>query len=171
MKKTLAIILTIGLLGSFVVAYASPNEAMPVEKLYSLEIDKNAVISTTERSDVKNKAAIQEKLNRLVKEGMMTVQISTSPTFENGSASGEIKVVNSKDNKHPQVIEIILKDTQEVIYKSESIKVGDTLDSIKLDKNLSAGQYAALAQLSYVDENTDKVIGTTYVNITIMIKN
>ena len=59
---------------------------------------------------------IAEKLNEKVAEGMINISMNTAPYFENGTAEGNVMIVNEAINNYPQQVEFIRNDTQEVIY-------------------------------------------------------
>ena len=58
---------------------------------------------------------IAEKLNEKVAEGMINISMNTAPYFENGTAEGNVMIVNEDINLYPQQVEFIRNDTQEVI--------------------------------------------------------
>ena len=61
---------------------------------------------------------IAEKLNRKVEEGMINISMNTAPYFENGTADGNLVIVNESINNYPQKVQIIRNDTGEQIYES-----------------------------------------------------
>ena len=90
---------------------------------------------------------------------MINISMNTSPSFENGSAAGNLMIVNEGINRYPQVVEIIRNDTNEQIYKSGAIPVGSKIESAKLNTVLSAGTYECTALFYNVDSNTGSYLG------------
>ena len=54
---------------------------------------------------------IAEKLNEKVEEGMINISMNTAPYFENGTAEGNVMIVNESINNYPQQVEFIRNDT------------------------------------------------------------
>ena len=88
---------------------------------------------------------IAEKLNEKVAEGMINISMNTAPYFENGTAEGNVMIVNEDINLYPQQVEFIRNDTQEVIYQSKAIPVGSKIERAALDVELPAGTYECTA--------------------------
>lgn len=177
--KIMAAILAMGILTNTGVAYAITTnntqetsnaihtEVAQNKRMFDLTLDQNAKqggIQTETKED------IQARLNQQVRDSMITVQLITSPIFQNGESFGKVSIYNSEENKHSQVVEITLKESKEIIYCSGKISVGEHLEKIKLDKVLSSGQYQAIATFSNIEEVTNSVLGKTAVEITITIE-
>ena len=114
---------------------------------------------------------IAEKLNEKVAEGMINISMNTAPYFENGTAEGNVMIVNEAINNYPQQVEFIRNDTQEVIYKSKAIPVGSKIERAALDMELPAGTYECTAMFHNLDPETGDIIGTAGAIIKITIKN
>ena len=114
---------------------------------------------------------IAEKLNEKVAEGMINISMNTAPYFENGTAEGNVMIVNEDINLYPQQVEFIRNDTQEVIYQSKAIPVGSKIERAALDVELPAGTYECTAMFHNLDPETGDIIGTAGAIITITIKN
>ena len=114
---------------------------------------------------------IAEKLNEKVAEGMINISMNTAPYFENGTAEGNVMIVNENINLYPQQVEFIRNDTQEVIYQSKAIPVGSKIERAALDVELPAGTYECTAMFHNLDPETGDIIGTAGAIITITIKN
>ena len=110
-----------------------------------------------------------EKLNEKVAEGMINISMNTAPYFENGTADGNIVIVNESINNYPQKVQIIRNDTGEQIYESGAIAVGSKIERAKLDVALPAGTYECTAYFHNLDPETGEIIGTAgaIINITI----
>ena len=114
---------------------------------------------------------IEAALNNKVAEGMINISANTAPVFEDGTAEGNLMLVNEGINNYPQMVQIVRNDTGEEIYKSGAIAVGSKIERAKLDVDLSAGTYECTAYFHNLDPETGDIIGTAGAIITITIKN
>ena len=133
-----------------------------------LEMDENAEQGGLVYRD---KDEIQKELNQKVEEGMINISMNTSPIFADGTAEGNLLIVNSEANNYPQIVYIIRKDTGDEIYRSKGIAVGSKIECAKLSVNLPAGVYDCVAYFSNVDPNTGSILGTAGAEITITVQN
>ena len=113
---------------------------------------------------------IEENLNHQLEEGLINISMNTSPIFENGKAKGNLMIVNEPINRHPQKVEIIRNDTQEIIYTSGAIPVGSKIEAAALDAELEAGSYDCTALFHSLDD-AGNIIGSAGALISITIKN
>lgn len=113
---------------------------------------------------------IAERLNQKVEEGMINISMNTAPYFENGTAEGNVMIVNEDINLYPQQVEFIRNDTQEVIYQSKAIPVGSKIERAALDVELPAGTYECTAMFHNLDPVSGEIIGTAGAIITITIQ-
>ena len=88
---------------------------------------------------------IAERLNQKVEEGMINISMNTAPYFENGTAEGNLMLVNESINNYPQKVQIVRNDTGEQIYESGAIAVGSKVERARLDLCAEA----AWQELSY----------------------
>ena len=114
---------------------------------------------------------IAEKLNEKVAEGMINISMNTAPYFENGTAEGNLMLVNESINLYPQKVQIVRNDTGEQIYESGAIAIGSKIERAKLDVVLPAGTYECTAYFHNLDPETGDIIGTAGAIINITIKN
>ena len=114
---------------------------------------------------------IAERLNQKVEEGMINISMNTAPYFENGTAEGNLMLVNESINNYPQKVQIVRNDTGEQIYESGAIAVGSKIERAKLDVVLPAGTYECTAYFHNLDPETGEIIGTAGAIINITIKN
>ena len=114
---------------------------------------------------------IAKKLNAKVAEGMINISMNTAPYFEDGTADGNLMIVNESINNYPQKVQIIRNDTGEQIYESGAIAVGSKIERAKLDAALPAGTYECTAYFHNLDPETGEIIGTAGAIINITIKN
>ena len=113
---------------------------------------------------------IAEKLNEKVEEGMINISMNTAPYFENGTAEGNLMLVNESINNYPQMVQIVRNDTGEQIYESGAIAVGSKIERAKLDVDLPAGTYECTAYFHNLDPESGAIIGTAGAIITITIQ-
>lgn len=118
----------------------------------------------------KSKDEIQAELNQKVEEGMINISMNTAPVFESGAAKGDLFIVNSERNNYPQVVYIVLKDTQEEVYRSGAIPVGSKIEYAPLDVDLEPGVYDCVAYFNNVDVDTGAYLGTAGVEIQITVQ-
>lgn len=131
-----------------------------------LEWDVNAEVGGLEK---RSEEEIKAELNEKVKDGMINIIMNTNPIFEDGKSAGNLMIVNSERNLHPQVVYIVLKDTEEEIYRSGAIAVGSKIENAKLDVDLDAGTYECVAYFNNVDMETGNFLGTAGAEITITV--
>ena len=114
---------------------------------------------------------IAEKLNEKVAEGMINISMNTAPYFEDGTAEGNVMIVNEAINNYPQQVEFIRNDTGEQIFQSKAIPVGSKIERAALDVELPAGTYECTAMFHNLDPVSGEIIGTAGAIINITIKN
>ena len=112
---------------------------------------------------------IEAALNEKVQEGMINISMNTSPNFREGTAEGNLMIVNEGINRYPQVVEITRNDTNEMIYKSGAIPVGSKIEHAKLSVDLPAGTYDCTAMFYNVDPNTGSYLGCAGAIISITV--
>lgn len=101
---------------------------------------------------------------------MINISMHTSPVFEDGKAKGDLMIVNSERNNYPQVVYIVLKDTQEEIYRSGAIPVGSKIEYAPLDVDLDPGVYDCVAYFNNVDVESGAYLGTAGAEIQITVQ-
>ena len=114
---------------------------------------------------------IAKKLNEKVAEGMINISMNTAPYFENGTAEGNVMIVNEAINNYPQQVEFIRNDSGEQIFQSKAIPVGSKIERAALDVALPAGTYECTAMFHNLDPISGEIIGTAGAIITITVKN
>ena len=113
---------------------------------------------------------IQAELNKKVAQGMINISMNTSPVFENGTAKGNLLIVNSERNNYPQIVYIVRKDTGEEIYRSGGIPVGSKIERAALAVDLPAGTYECVAYFNSITPDTGAILGTAGAEITITVQ-
>ena len=128
----------------------------PVETGPGIVYDDGAVEGGWNEADTDK---IIASLNAKVEEGMINISMNTSPNFREGTAEGNLMIVNEGINRYPQVVEISRNDTGEMIYKSGAIPVGSKIEHAKLSVDLPAGTYDCTAMFYNVDPDTVSYLG------------
>ena len=114
---------------------------------------------------------IEAALNSKVAEGMINISMNTAPYFEDGTAEGNLMLVNESINLYPQKVQIVRNDTGEQIYESGAIAIGSKIERARLDVDLPAGTYECTAYFHNLDPESGAIIGTAGAIINITIKN
>ena len=144
----------------------SDNPANPADR--GLVYDSEAVSGGWDEADIEK---IKEGLNEKVQAGMINISMNTAPKFENGSAEGNLMIVNETINNYPQIVIITRNDTGETIYESDGIAVGSKIEKAKLDVVLPAGTYECTAMFHNVDPETGDSLGCAGAEIEITVLN
>ncbi len=122
----------------------------------SLQLDDNATMGVLPGIDMaERQAQLQEQLD----EGMIAFSINTSPVFATGGSEGNLMLENPANNAKLLVVEILLNDTQELIYQSKAIPTGAYIENARLDKVLEPGEYQATAYFKAYREDDHSFIG------------
>jgi hypothetical protein len=99
-----------------------------------------------------------EEMRRMVEEhnpdAQFTVSMTTTWRFETAlTPSRTAEVDNLATNSRTVYFDVILRDTNQLVYSSPYMPLGSTLDNFALDVNLAAGVYDAIARFSLVDDD------------------
>lgn len=118
-----------------------------------------------------NVEKVKQQLQEPVEDGYYKTKMTVDWTFEDGeSVSTDAYVANSTDNTRKVYFDVNLADTQELVYSSPYLPVGTELKEIKLDKDLSAGDYDCVLTYHLVNDD-DEEITTLSVTVTLHILN
>lgn len=167
-KKILLIILAFFVLAGVIYAILNRGGQEGSDNIFDTTIDSNAEKGgIAMRSDEE----IQEDLKRKLEESMMNISMNLSPVFHDGKSQGNLNIVNEEINNFMQVIEIYLKDTDELIYTSGGIPVGNKIEKAKLDVNLHKGVYDCVAYFNAVNAETGEFVGKAGAELKITIRN
>lgn len=103
-----------------------------------------------------NYKQISEEMEDQVQEGYFETYMNTDWTFPDGTSESTNAILgNSPNNKKPIRCEVLLADTEEVIYSTDVLPVGAELPPFKLDVDLDAGTYDAVCMVYLLDEEDD----------------
>lgn len=114
---------------------------------------------------------IQAELNRVVEEGMFNISIASSIVFESPTGKGEARIENIEANHYHMQVDLILDETQEVIYSSKLIQPGYSIQHIKLNQKLEPGVYEATAIFSAITQQEQALFGQAAAQVTLYIPN
>lgn len=122
-----------------------------------------------------NYKQIMQDMDDKVQEGYFETYMNTEWTFPDGTSETTNAILgNSPNNKKPIRCEVMLEDTQEVLFRTEAIPVGAELPPFKLDVDLDAGTYNAVCNIYLLNEEEDGTY-TDYsnagFNVTITVEN
>lgn len=132
------------------------------------------IIQTTQPSkpmivDENNADDIMESLQKDSVDTMFNCRMSYQWTFDNGSAeSKNAYVANTDYNHYPIYFEVLLDDTQEIVYTSSIIPVGSEVNGLTLDKDLAAGNYPATVNYHLINNDNQEVSSVGF-SITIQV--
>lgn len=134
---------------------------------------KNTEISNPTDAAATDSKTMQPSASAVAIENIRNYTITMNMTwnFADGeSKSSNACVENCTQNKTPVRFEVCLSDTDEVIYHSPVLAVGERIQNMKLDKNLAAGTYDCIITYTLLDENNHD-ISYVSVNMTVVINN
>lgn len=117
----------------------------------------------------KSNEEIEAALNEVVEEGTVCISINMNPVFSSGKAEGTLKIENGPMNLYNQRVVITLAETGEEIYHSGLMPVDSHIQTDKLDVELEAGEYDAIATFHAYDVETDAEIGAAIAQIRISV--
>lgn len=87
------------------------------------------------------------------------------------TASEDAYVENSKVNNNPIKFDVYIADTNQVIYTSPVLQVGQGLKRIKLDAELEKGKYKCICKYSILDNDEKTVVKEASFEVNIVINN
>lgn len=129
------------------------------------------------RNVVVNKENVETVIEKMEEEAVTDLptyyeaKMNSTWYFEDGaSPSTNAYVENVETNTNDVYFDVILSDTQEVIYESPVLPRGSYLQEIALDTNLSAGTYDCVIIYHLIDEN-QKSLSTVRFKLVIVVEN
>lgn len=119
--------------------------------------------------DRDNADEVMTEMSDKVDEGMFECKMTTTWTFDDAaSVSPNAYVANVETNRYAIYFDVYQDETNELLYSSPILPVGTELQDIKLDKELSAGEYGAVVMYTLIDEAEEEV-STAGFHITIYV--
>jgi hypothetical protein len=119
-----------------------------------------------------NLADVEADIREKVEKGMFATHMNTVWTFPDGKSPSDDAVMgNSGANSYPFWFEVTVDG--ETVFTSDLLPVGTQIKEIVLDKDLDAGEYAAVLSIHMVDDtnNNEPIESNMGFNITLFIQN
>lgn len=157
-KRTILIIILIALL--ILLLASSCNRNIDTENRIPLTVDKNS-------QDIETDNNKQERLNQSADDSMINISMNTYISVNKNTKEANLLITNKNNNKHPQFIEIFDKNGT-LIYKSDLIPVGKTINTAKLQKLPETKREVCTAIFNAVNTDTSEVFGKVGVKITLV---
>lgn len=132
---------------------------------FGVETDANA----NDDFQKKSQDEIIADLNEKVQAGYINISMNLTPVFETGTSEGNLMIVNEDINNYPQVVQIYLRDSGELLYESKLIPVGTKIDTGKLLVDLDKGEYPCVAYFHNVDSETGYSLGKAGAELVIKV--
>jgi len=159
-----AAVIIIVLLGVIIFMIGAKSDGNGISA--TMESEKRPMVVLDENAE----EIAEQILNQTEPEGVpLNYQVTMNSTweFENGEAeSRNAYVANSKNNETAVYFDVIRNDTQDTIYQSPVIPIGQELSSITLDEDLEAGNYECTLIYHLIDDEQNTL---TTVNMWLMI--
>lgn len=111
---------------------------------------------------------IQDELNRIVEEGMFRISIASAIVGEENGKM-EMRIENNAANRYLMRVSIVLDETGEEVYTTDTIDPGYHIMEDALDKPLPAGQYPATAIFTALYPDTGAIVGTAGAQVTLYV--
>lgn len=167
--KGLIIGLAIGLVVAIIAIVAVLNLGKGNTTETEPETNKKAVVTADNVEEVVEEM-IQAEDTRDIPQSY-TVQQNSEWHFPDGNSnSTDAYVENVSYNETPVYFDVILDDTNEVVYSSPIIALGASVSGFKLDKPLSKGTYPCTLEYHLVDDNQE-TLTTVLIGATLIIEN
>ncbi len=113
---------------------------------------------------------ILKMLNEKVEEGSFQININSELSFEDGTAKGDMRILNSPNNHYLLVVEMYLKEDNKRIYKSGAIEPGYYIEQDTLDVKLEKGDYPVNIHFKNYDVKSEQFVGEAVAENVIHIK-
>lgn len=165
-RRVISVLILIIIIGILLLTLYSCNSNVKEKVNQTLNIETNAGEIQDKTQD---KDEIQKKLNEQVAENSICISMNTNLVFQDGTAEGEMDILNDETNRYLMVVEIVRKDTNETIYKTDAIPVGKEIVNDKLDTVLPKGQYKCVAYFNAYDANTFTFMGKAGAEVTVTV--
>lgn len=118
----------------------------------------------------KTEEEMQAESEREIATGMFNISIASDIEFENASSDGYAYIENVPNNPYNMQVVITEDETGDVLYESGIITPNHYIESIRLAKQLSAGEHSATATFTAVDPETGEEAGQAAAALHLNIK-
>jgi hypothetical protein len=102
-----------------------------------------------------------------VEDGSYHVSMNTNWTFQNDGSDAFVE--NSADNTRTIYFDVLLADTEELLYSSPYIPVGESIQNFALEATLDKGSYNGIVAYHLVDD-THTEVSSLSVRVTFEVK-
>lgn len=126
----------------------------------SLKMDTHLVLD-------ENDLISDQELQQRIDDATMNLRFSDVIVIENGK-EGVCDIANSGANNKDMFVSLWLIDTEEEIYRSGVIPIGNKIQQLELNRSLERGNYRGLLVYNQLKEN--KVVGQVNVEVTLDVK-
>ncbi|MBQ3545295.1 MAG: hypothetical protein IJA34_09960 [Lachnospiraceae bacterium] len=170
-RNVVPIILVIFLLisiGIIIILLTKDDDSKNNESTTIIETDKSGGRGTVVTEDNVSEILESQKDSGTTADGYYTTSMSIDWHFD-GLVSKDAYVANDTKNTRTVYFDLLLKDTNEMIYSSPYIPVGAELKGVTLDKKLDKGTYETILVYHLVDED-EKEVSTLSISLTIFVK-
>lgn len=99
----------------------------------------------------------------------ITVPCVEKMFFEEGTTRQKVNIHNPSTNKCDMDFTILLEDTYEILWSSETIKPGNGLYEINLNRSLEPGVYNAQMLVKCKEENSENYLNSGIVSFQIIV--
>lgn len=145
-----------------------PQESRPTVEVSGVE--REVIVKEDNIDEFMSELAENDK-NDTVEAGYYQVTMNPTWFFEDGSSpSSNAYVSNAETNTNSVCFDVIVRDTNEIIYKSPVLSVGTSVAAMELDTVLPAGTYDCICLYTLLDEE-NKPLSDLRVKLTVVIKN
>lgn len=117
--------------------------------------------------------SVMDEMREEVAEGMFKCDMTMTWNFDEGGAKPrDAYVANNADNTHPIFFDVYLEGTDELLYSSPVLEVGNTWTDIALSEKLDPGTYKADVKYTLLkDSQSQEEISSAIFVITINVLN
>ena len=130
-------------------------------------INRETVVNEENVNDIVNAADEADH----TEPGYYEVTMNSTWYFEDGKATSDNAYVeNSTSNNNSVYFDVVRSDTNEVVYASPIMPVGSSLDSIKLDQELSKGTYDCVCTYHLLND-ANEAISSLDLKLTLVVNN
>jgi flagellar basal body-associated protein FliL len=148
-----------------VIAFRFGANRQPEPVVVTPEIGGRGIVAVPENVD-----ELRERATQPVEDGYYETRMNVEWVFPSSSEpSRNAYVENSTNNKRIVYFDLMLSDTNELIYSSPFIPVGAKLENFALDARVPAGEYAGVVTYHLVDDDYQELT-TVSVGVTLRIE-
>lgn len=158
-----AAIVVIGVLVGVIIYLNNQNGGEVI--IYNDAAGARGIVATPDNID-----EIMSSMQEPVQDGSYAVKMNTNWVFPKGDKPSEnAYVANSEQNTRTVYFDLILADTNQLLYSSPYIPVGAALQDFALDVSLEAGEHSAIVVYHLVDDDYQEIT-TVNVKVTLHIE-